>query len=62
MAYREKQTFVDGFLKLYGEDGLYVNQVSIPWAEKEVKGLFDLCKGDIFKEKLFNDWLDREVA
>ena len=62
MAYREKQTFVDDFLKLYGEDGLCVNQVSIPWTEKKVKGLFDLCKKDKFKEELFNDWLDKEVV
>ena len=62
MAYRKKQTFIDDCLKLYGEDGLCVNQVSIPWTEKKVKGLYDVLKKDKFTEGWFNDLLDKEAA
>jgi len=62
MGNRKKQKFIDDCLKLYGEDGLLVDRVSIPWTENKIKKFYDLLKKDKFTEKWFNGWLDKEMA
>ena len=58
----KKKEFVDGFLRLYGEDGICADEVATPWTENKIKVLYGLCKKDKELELIFEAIKNKEVA